>query len=446
MRFLVLFHSTSPQFSFITTPIIKYPLINRITLQSSFFLQILTMQHRSIKANNPKAKSPVPKINKRTTLKTRTCRRPPMLLRLQHRGMAAPASKAFQISGQANVIAPLNPHTSKSLFRAELLKAYNRDGYALVKNVFSPADIESIHHEMVELCRGKNPSVVGVSRSIDPNSITDSEALQAYSCIQFPLKASEVARKTVFSNPQILTGLKSLIGNNIKCVSSEYWIQSSEHGQNWSQDESVIMTRDKSLVLALIALDDLTTANGTPLLHPASHKSGILYPTPHAHDENSGSDTSYDWISLVKKVDPTNKFQAAPDELSEHSEGLPSATASRPSMPKPTLLDQMDAMTSVPVEMPAGSVLFVNGYCLQRMVPNPNSEAFRRLLRVHFSSAETQVSWNISDSHLEGLSTSQLLDIRDVHLVAGTDPYEYKGYQNIFPAQVIRRHGAPVSF
>jgi hypothetical protein len=424
--------------------------------------------------------------------------------------------KAFQTVGATQAIAP-NPNTSKSQFRVELLKAYNRDGYVLVKNVLNQSAIDTIHNDMVSVFRGKYPNVNGLSPTTA--TLTDSEVLSGYSGIEHPLKVAEHARELIFSNSQISLALKALIGRNIKYVSSDYWIQGpGEYGRAWDQDESTIMTRDRSLVLAFISLDELTTSSGTILLQPASHKSGVLFPTNASmggggggggggdSHTNSGSDVSFDWLTHVNKgglnqiskLSPLSSHGGGGDEnenvtdgsspntlrgennnnnnnnssssssssgrrsdSSDHSKiaatttekpstSTPPNTHTNPLLPPTYPVIDDGHINSVPVDMPAGSVLFINGYCLQRMMPTMSESTHRRLLRVHFCSAETTVAWNavananeLFAHHLESLPPSELLDVRDIMMVAGNDPYEYKGHRNIFPTELISRRGPP---
>lgn len=339
----------------------------------------------------------------------------------------------------------------------------------MVKNVFSSDNIDTIHNDMVSIFRGKYPSVVGLSPTL--STLTDSEVLSGFSGIEHPLKVADSARSLVFGSPQISLSLKALIGRNIKCVSSDYWIQGpGEYGRAWGQDEETIMTRDMSLVMAFVALDDLGSSSGTILVHPASHKSGILFPparSPYERENGSGSETSYNWQSLVKRKphgSTTTPYYHNGDESDNASDtaggyGSSAALASSTtatgtgassSTSTPGGGDEIDSMTAVPIDMPAGSVLFVNGYTLQRMMPTMSESTHKRLLRVHFCSAETPVGWNTSaveshlfSQHLDGLSYEELLDVRDMTMVAGSDPYEYKGTRNIFPVELVLRRGAP---
>jgi phytanoyl-CoA hydroxylase len=85
----------------------------------------------------------------------------------------------------------------------------------------------------------------------------------------------------------------------------------------------------------------------------------------------------------------------------------------------------------VPVEVPTGAAVFFNGYLLHRSFPNTAQSGYRRSLVYHYMSAESLLPWN-----------SPREDFRDIVLVAGTDPYAYKGVERLaFPQVRPEGHG-----
>jgi hypothetical protein len=79
----------------------------------------------------------------------------------------------------------------------------------------------------------------------------------------------------------------------------------------------------------------------------------------------------------------------------------------------------------VPVEVPAGSVVFFNGYLLHSSLRNKTTNRDRRALVSHYCSAESMLPWD-QDGRIEKAD-----DFRDIFMVCGKDPYEYKGVANI---------------
>ena len=82
---------------------------------------------------------------------------------------------------------------------------------------------------------------------------------------------------------------------------------------------------------------------------------------------------------------------------------------------------------AVPVEVRAGSIVAFNGYLLHRSLPNHAADGFRRALVNHYMSAESLLPWMWKDAP-GGIAG---LDHRDVVIVAGEDPYAWRGYEEV---------------
>ena len=149
-------------------------------------------------------------------------------------------------------------------------------------------------------------------------------------------------------------------------------------GQAWHQDEYYIPTRDKSLVGAWIAVDDATVENGCLWLIPGSNKPGYMR----------------------KRVDNTSDEYADEDTI-----------------------DVSDYKTNeiIPVEVKSGTVVFFNGYTLHSSLRNKTTDCFRTALVNHYMSAESMLPWD-QDGKLPPTE-----DLRDIVMVTGKDPYDYKG-------------------
>ncbi|HKJ90695.1 MAG TPA: phytanoyl-CoA dioxygenase family protein [Oceanipulchritudo sp.] len=241
--------------------------------------------------------------------------------------------------------------------------------------------------EAVAICRGKRGDFL---QNGDPAahfsgeaSMTDTEVQQELLCIHHPHKQSKIIRRYL-AGESVVNVLTRVIGPNVKCMQSMLFIKSAgKPGQAWHQDEDFIPTRDRSLTGAWIAIDDATIDNGCLWVIPGSHKPGILWPM-HAH-----TDARFD--CTLESINFPYTDQDA-----------------------------------VPVEVPAGSIVFFNGYLLHRSLPNKRRQGFRRVLVNHYMSAESLLPWR----HVEGQSMA-LQDYRDIVLIAGQDPYAYKGFEDI---------------
>ena len=81
--------------------------------------------------------------------------------------------------------------------------------------------------------------------------------------------------------------------------------------------------------------------------------------------------------------------------------------------------------------------MFFNGYLLHRSFPNRAAGGYRRVLVNHYMSATSLLPWQLPRKG-EGMA---LADYRDITMVAGQDPYAYKGTERIAHA-MVRPDGA----
>ncbi|HEX6357388.1 phytanoyl-CoA dioxygenase family protein [Actinophytocola sp.] len=220
----------------------------------------------------------------------------------------------------------------------------------------------------------------GICRGMGSDDIRD------FLCIHFPHKMSALMRE-VGAHPDVVKVLTEVIGPNVKMMQSMLFIKAEgKPGQAWHQDEAHIPTRDRSLTAAWLALDDATVDNGCLWVLPGSHRTGILFPTRDQDDP---------------RFDCTKEAFGFPDE------------------------------DAVPVEVPAGAAVIFNGYLLHRSLPN-KSNSFRRALVNHYMSAESLLPW-FPPTAKEPMA---LLDHRDIVMVAGVDPYAYKGTTDVMEPHV----------
>ena len=264
---------------------------------------------------------------------------------------------------------------------------YDENGFFVVEGACSPAEIEALNNETVKICRGERGKFDGHIETSDGE--TDDEVIGKYLCIHFPHKISPLMTEQI-GHEAIVDALTTVIGPNVKCMQSMLFVKSAgKPGQAWHQDEVYIPTRDRSLTGAWIALDDATLENGCLWVIPGSHKPGVLWPMRfHEDDRFDCSHESYQ-----------------------------------------TPYSDDDA---VPVEVKAGSIVLFNGYLLHRSLPNRASSGFRRVLVNHYMSAESLLPW-IWPEKPTGMATH---DHRDIILVAGVDPYAYKGTEEIMKPHI----------
>ena len=263
---------------------------------------------------------------------------------------------------------------------------YHENGFLVLDRVLTAEETDALTAEAARICRNADGRINGVGPA--PAHLSDDEVMQKTLCIHFPHKLSPLLHGTL-SHPRIVQALTTTIGPNVKAMQSMLFFKAAgKPGQAWHQDEDYIPTRDRSLLGAWIALDNATVENGCLWIIPGSHKPGILW------KQEWHGDRSFD--------------------CALESRGFPYTVADE-----------------VPVEVKKGSVVFFNGYSLHRSLPNRAQSGYRRALVNHYMSAESFLPWQ----HTENTSMA-MQDYRDIVMVAGEDPYAWKGIADIAKSQV----------
>jgi len=262
-----------------------------------------------------------------------------------------------------------------------LLEFYREQGYVVVPDALSPTEVEELRSETLSICRGERGEVKGFEPNVPGES--EEDLLRRYLCIHFPHKISETMTDYL-ATPAMVDVLTQVIGPNVKCMQSMLFIKATgKPGQAWHQDEYFIPTRDRTLTGGWIALDDATIENGCLWVIPGSHKDGLLWPQ-HDHED--------------RRFDCTGEAYGFPYKDED----------------------------AIPVEVKAGSIVFFNGYLLHRSFPNRAQSGYRRVLVNHYMSAESLLPWQ---PPREGEHMA-ITDYRDIVMVAGRDPYVWKGVED----------------
>ncbi len=266
----------------------------------------------------------------------------------------------------------------------------SEQGYLAVVDGLAPEEVRQVQDEAVAICRGRRGEVriQGERIPVVDDEMSDEEVIEQFLCLHQVHKISDIIFQYL-GLQTIRDVLTRVIGPNVKCMQSMLFVKSAgKPGQAWHQDEDYIPTRDRSLAGAWMALDDATIGNGCLWVIPGSHRHGILWPQyPHNDPRFDCAEEAYD-------------FPYSDDD-------------------------------AVPVEVPAGAILFFNGYLLHRSLPNRAASGFRRVLVNHYMSAESYLPW-----HYEEGKAMARQDSRDIVVIAGEDPYAWKGTSHTAVAYV----------
>lgn len=257
---------------------------------------------------------------------------------------------------------------------------YQHDGYAICRSLVDAATVQALRDETVAIACGHWGLIDGVTLEAAGET-----ALRNVLAIHFPHKISPLMRE-MLGHPAIVDVLTQLIGPDVKCMQSMLFVKNAgKPGQAWHQDETFIPTTDRSLIGVWIALDDATIDNGCLWLQPGSHTRGQLWPMRPCDDP---------------------RFDGAPEAVGWEAE-----------------LGGREG--GIAAEVPAGSVVFFNGFTLHRSLDNRRASGYRRALVNHYMSAQAELPWKFGDSRFAPG------DYRDIVLVAGTDPYAERGLEDL---------------
>lgn len=286
---------------------------------------------------------------------------------------------------------PTTLEASAVLTPAEI-EGFLENGFVVKERLLGPEIIETLKREIEKIATGGYPAAAFPPVSAEAGR----SVFESILCVHQPQWISPAIMEFV-KHPALTRVLSRLTGahlpwwdGSVKCMQSMFFVKPPGFpGQAWHQDEIYIPTRDRSLIGAWAAVDDATVENGCLWVLPGTHRPGILYPQkPHGKP---------------------GEFDA-----SEESVGF-------------------DDRDEIPVEIPSGSVVFFNGYLLHRSRVN-RSKGYRRAIVNHYMSAASLLPWG---QDAQGVPVARM-DSRKVMLVAGRDPYAWKGEERGSDAHLRR--------
>jgi phytanoyl-CoA hydroxylase len=261
------------------------------------------------------------------------------------------------------------------ILNAQNAEFYRNCGYLVAPGLLTPDEVLALKQETTQIFRGSRGHVDGL---VDVTGLSDGDVLKHYVAIHFPHKMSSLIKEYLF-HQGVVGILRQLVSPNVKCIQSMLFVKApGKAGQSWHQDEYYIPTRDRSLVGVWIALDDATINNGCLWIIPGSNKTGCV----------------------MRRVPGRNAEYAETDSVD---------------------ISSYTRESIIPVEVKSGSVIFFNGYTLHSSLRNKTTESFRMALVNHYMSAESMLPWD-QDGKLPPSD-----DLRDIVMVAGEDPYAWKG-------------------
>lgn len=232
--------------------------------------------------------------------------------------------------------APLSDQESLSEFFA-------REGYAIARGLFSPAEVEEIREMFAKMHRDGVPGYYEPAKVADGVDNPD-DPLYKYPRVMMPHRFNERAKHYML-HPGVAQHLRSFFGEDPVATQSMFYFKPpGARGQALHQDQFYLLVEPGTCIAAWTAIDDCDAENGGMMIVPKTNDLAIACP-----------DTA------DRKLSYTSHFVPVPKGN------------------KPQLL-----------EMKAGDTMFFNGSIIHGSGPNRSKTRFRRSFISHYASGNVQ--------------------------------------------------------
>ncbi|MEU8980871.1 phytanoyl-CoA dioxygenase family protein [Streptomyces sp. NPDC048309] len=222
------------------------------------------------------------------------------------------------------------------------LRQFEESGFAVVRALFGPAEIEELCAEFTALhAAGPVPGHFE-PRATETESTAD--PLHSYPRVLHPHRISALSLRRLL-DPRLRDILRTLLGEEPLAAQSMFYFKPpGARGQAPHQDNFYLRVEPGTCVAAWIACDAADRENGGLEVVPGTHRMRVFCP---------------------EEADPALSF-------------------AREHVPAPP------GLTAVPVDMAPGDVLFFNGSLVHGSGPNRSPDRFRRSFIGHYVGRSTQ--------------------------------------------------------
>lgn len=218
--------------------------------------------------------------------------------------------------------------------------AFDRDGFLVLRGLFSPAEAAAIRDAF--MAANADGPVPGLS-SIGEGVMDSADPLAFYPRMMHPhlhldREVGRIARDFLL-DARLLPILTELFGEEPVGVQTMFYFKpAGARGQELHQDNFYLRVKPGTCMAAWLAVDDVDAGNGGMKVVPGSHREEVACP------QKADSAVSF-----------TTDYVPVPQ-----------------------------GMEAVHCEMKAGDVLFFNGSLIHGSTPNTSTDRFRRSLIAHY--------------------------------------------------------------
>ena len=293
----------------------------------------------------------------------------------------------------------------------EQFTKFRRDGFLIVRGLYSSAEVAELRQHTEDLMEGKLPEqreeqLELRDKSKDRGTTTQKLAappanLSSEEKADFFLRIHMLHRKLPLHeryllHPRVLDVLEVLIGPDVLALQSMLFLKGpGKPGQGWHQDSYYIPTHPDTLCGAWVAIDGVDEQNGAMWFAKGSGNEPVYPPCPEVG--YGFGDKLIGDITYVKGVSDTDD---------EHN----------------MLAKVADGYDHTLAAMKAGDVAFFNGHVLHRSKQNWTRDRFRRSFVGHYCNARSFTQWGadadagLVDQQTKMSNNSHILARGDTHL------------------------------
>jgi ectoine hydroxylase-related dioxygenase (phytanoyl-CoA dioxygenase family) len=227
-----------------------------------------------------------------------------------------------------------------------LAATYQETGYAVIERFFEPGEVATVNAAIDEVLATED---LGSVAEVEPRDASVARRIWS------PTKRHP-AFESMAAHPRLLDVIEQLIGPDILFHYSKLHLKAPRVGSvvEWHQDYSYYPHTNTDLVTALIYLDDATRENACIQVAPGSHARGL-------------ADHRVDGYFRGKVTGP----------------------------------DAPDPSQVMPLEAPAGSVVFIHCLLLHYSAPNQSDKIRRAFLPAYRAADAYPIYWGPHAAHNE---------------------------------------------
>jgi ectoine hydroxylase-related dioxygenase (phytanoyl-CoA dioxygenase family) len=228
---------------------------------------------------------------------------------------------------------------------AQQLADYERDGYLVVRRLFTPDEVKEIRDRFDGIGQKGEPIERYWMPDLSPEAAND--PLKRFPRVMQPHRWDEMSKRYLLDE-RVHDVLTSLLGEEpVAAQTMFYFKPPGAKGQALHQDNFYLHVKPRTDMAAWTAIDSCTIENGCLYVVPGTHHEGIVCP---------------------ETADPKESFTT-------HLVRIPGNKK------------------AIPVEMEPGDVLFFNGSLIHGSPPNRSATQWRRAFISHYvPKASIQVS------------------------------------------------------